>query len=49
MTVRYPPRPNCGEESHLVDYEEDQLDQLQPAWAITVHKAQGAWVGETLP
>lgn len=25
----------------MVIYEEDQCDQLAPAWAITVHKAQG--------
>ncbi len=34
MTVDY--------EDHLVEYTPDDLADLEPAWAITVHKAQGS-------
>ena len=29
-------------DDHIVDYTPDDLSDLEPAWAITVHKAQGS-------
>lgn len=41
MVVRYPPRPE-EEEDHEVEYEGSSLyEDVQMAWATTVHKAQG--------
>ena len=39
--VQFPPRPG-KEEMHHVTYADADIDELQLAWAVTVHKAQGA-------
>lgn len=46
LTVRYPPRGSSSAQGlayHLVKYERSDVnEQLQLAWAITVHKVRGA-------
>jgi hypothetical protein len=39
--VDFPPRPGKAE-MHHVTYADADIDELQLAWAVTVHKAQGA-------
>ena len=43
LTVAFPSSVGAGEEAHerLVQYEGRQVDELDLAWATTVHKAQG--------
>jgi ATP-dependent exoDNAse (exonuclease V) alpha subunit len=43
MQVEFAPRPGKTE-NHQVIYNQDTKWQLQPAWATTVHKAQGGEV-----
>jgi exodeoxyribonuclease V alpha subunit len=41
LTVRYPPRSGSEGVAHLVKYQGNEIgEQLQLAWAITVHKVR---------
>ena len=43
LTIAFPPAAGASEEANerLIDYDGREVDELDLAWATTVHKAQG--------